>query len=76
MNPWGLDILPSIQVPAIVICGEQDEGYLAATDYMARKIPGAKKEIVIDAHHGVNIDQPQVFETIVLDFLDGLKLES
>ena len=76
MNPWGLDILPSIQVPAIIICGEQDEGYLAATDYMAQKIPGAKKVIVVDADHGVNIDQPLFFESIVLDFLDGLRLES
>jgi pimeloyl-ACP methyl ester carboxylesterase len=76
MDPWGLDILPDIRVPAIIICGEKDVGYLAATDYMAQKIPGAKKVIVADADHGVNIDQPQVFESIVLDFLDGLKLES
>ena len=75
MNPWGLDILPSIQVPTIIICGEKDEGYLAATDYMARKIPGAQKVIVADANHGVNIDQPHVLESIVFDFVDGLRLE-
>ena len=76
MNPWGLDILPSVQVPTIIICGEKDEGYLVATDYMAQKIPGAQKVIVSDANHGVNIDQPKVFESIVLDFLDGLRPES
>ncbi|MFC1989361.1 alpha/beta fold hydrolase [Chloroflexota bacterium] len=75
INPWGLDILPNIKVPALIICGDGDAPFLAATDYMAQKIPGAKKAIVANAGHGVNIDQPQVFESIVLDFLDNLKLE-
>ena len=76
INPWGLDILPNIKVPAFVICGDRDAAFLPATDYMAGKIPGARKEIVANAGHGVNIDQPQVFESIVLDFLNGLKLVS
>jgi pimeloyl-ACP methyl ester carboxylesterase len=75
INPWGLDILPNIKVPALVICGDKDDAFLPATDYMAQKIPDAKKVIVADAGHGVNIDQPQVFNSTVLDFLDSLKLE-
>ena len=74
IDPWGLDILPNIKVPALIICGDRDAAFLPATDYMARKIPMAKKVIVADAGHGVNIDQPQVFESTVLDFLDDLKL--
>ena len=74
INLWGLDILPNIKVPALIICGDGDTSLLAATDYMAQKILGAKKVIVANAGHGLNIDQPQVFESIVLDFLDGLKL--
>ena len=76
INPWGLDILPNIKVPALVICGDRDAVYLSATDYMVQKIPGAKKVIIANAGHGANIDQPQVFETTVLDFLDNLKLKS
>ncbi|MFC1886999.1 alpha/beta fold hydrolase [Thermodesulfobacteriota bacterium] len=75
MNPWGLDILPSIKVPTLIMCGEKDEGYLAATDYMTQKIPEAKKVIIDDADHGINIDQPEVFESDVLNFLGSLKLE-
>ncbi|MFC2006307.1 alpha/beta fold hydrolase, partial [Chloroflexota bacterium] len=76
INPWGVDILPNIMVPTLVVCGERDTSFLAATDYMAQKIPGAKKAIVADAGHGVNIDQPRVFESTILNFLDGLKLEA
>ncbi len=75
IDPWGLDILPNIKVPALIICGDRDTPFLSATDYMARKIPEAKKVIIANAGHGVNIDQPQVFESTVLDFLDNLKLE-
>lgn len=76
INPWGVDILPNIKVPALIICGDRDTAFLSATDYMAQKIPKAKKVIINNAGHGVNIDQPQVFESTVLDFLDSLKLES
>ncbi len=75
MNPWGLDILPSIKVPTLILCGEKDEGYLAATDYMTQKIPRAQKVIIADADHGINIDKPEVFESNVLNFLNSMKLE-
>ena len=74
LNLWGLDILPNIKVPALVICGDRDTPFLSATDYMAQKIPVASKVIISNAGHGVNIDQPRVFEETILSFLDDLKL--
>lgn len=73
-NPWGLDILPRIQAPSLVVCGDRDEAFLPAAGYMARKIPGARKVIIPNAGHAVNIDQPQLFESTVIDFLDSLEL--
>lgn len=75
-NTWGLDLLPQMKVPTLVICGDRDTGFLAGTDYMAQKIPGAKKVVIPKAGHGVNIDQPRAFEKAVLDFLEGLKLQA
>src|SRR5689334_10865377 len=34
--------LPDIRVPALVLVGEEDEGFLAASAYMGQKIPGAE----------------------------------
>lgn len=76
INPWGLDILPTIKVPTVIICGDRDTAFIPATDYMAQKISGAKKVIIANAGHGVNIDQPKVFEATVLNFLDGSKLKA
>jgi pimeloyl-ACP methyl ester carboxylesterase len=61
--------LEMIKVPVLVLVGSKDEAYFAATDYMASKTPGAKKVVIADAGHAANIDQPEVFNRAVLDFL-------
>ena len=66
-----INSLPDIDVPALVVVGAKDKPFLAARDYMAAKIPGAKKVVIPDAGHAANIDQPEAFNTAVLDFLKG-----
>jgi len=67
--------LPDIQVPSIVVVGADDKPFLAASDYMAAKIPNARKVVIPDAGHAANIDQPEAFNTAILGFLADLKLE-
>jgi pimeloyl-ACP methyl ester carboxylesterase len=67
-----IESLPDIRVPALVVVGADDAPFLAASDYMAAKIPGAEKVVIPAAGHVVNIDQPQAFNDAVLPFLDGL----
>ena len=40
-----IDSLPHIAVPCLLLVGAEDKGYLTGTDYMARKIPGARKVV-------------------------------
>jgi pimeloyl-ACP methyl ester carboxylesterase len=67
-----IETLPHIKVPALVVVGSDDTPFLAASDYMAAKIPGAQKVVIPAAGHAVNIDQPQAFIEAVLPFLDSL----
>jgi pimeloyl-ACP methyl ester carboxylesterase len=67
-----IETLPLIKVPSLVVVGADDTPFLAASDYMAAKIPGAKKVVIPAAGHAANIDQPQAFIDAVLPFLDGL----
>jgi pimeloyl-ACP methyl ester carboxylesterase len=67
-----MEVLPEIKVPALVVVGADDTPFLAASDYMAAKIPGARKAVIPAAGHAVNIDQPQAFIEAVVPFLDGL----
>ena len=68
-----IESLADIKVPALVVVGADDAPFLAASDYMAAKIPTAKKVVIPAAGHAVNIDQPQAFISAVLPFLDGLQ---
>jgi pimeloyl-ACP methyl ester carboxylesterase len=67
-----IEALPDIKVPSLVVVGADDTPFLAASDYMAAKIPGAKKAVIPAAGHAVNIDQPRAFIDAVLPFLDSL----
>jgi pimeloyl-ACP methyl ester carboxylesterase len=67
-----IELLPQIKVPSLIVVGADDTPFLAASDYMAAKIPGAKKVVIPHAGHAVNIDQPQAFIDAVLPFLANL----
>ncbi|MEM8768168.1 MAG: alpha/beta fold hydrolase [Pseudomonadota bacterium] len=69
-SPRVIESLPAIEVPSLVVVGAEDEPFLAATDYMAAKIAGAEKVVVAEAGHAVNLDQPQIFNAALIDFLD------
>jgi pimeloyl-ACP methyl ester carboxylesterase len=56
-----------------VVVGADDTPFLAASDYMAAKIPGAKKAVIPAAGHVVNIDAPEAFIKAVLPFLEQPK---
>jgi pimeloyl-ACP methyl ester carboxylesterase len=70
-----IDGLPSITVPTLVIVGDQDQPFLAPCEYMAKKIPGARLEVIAGAGHSSNLDQPAAFNRVLLDFLETLPPE-
>jgi pimeloyl-ACP methyl ester carboxylesterase len=67
-----LDSLASIRIPTLIIVGEHDAPFLAASDYMAAKIPGATKCVLTGAGHAANIDQPVAFDAATTAFLERL----
>jgi pimeloyl-ACP methyl ester carboxylesterase len=73
-NARVIESLPTIAVPAVVIVGADDTPFLAASDYMAAKIPGAKKVVIQGAGHSANLDQPEAFNTALLGFLKAARL--
>src|SRR5215472_1171630 len=66
--------LPEIKVPTLIIVGADDVSFLAPTDYMAAKIPNARKVVIPHAGHASNLDQPEMFNQTVLEFLHSAHL--
>jgi pimeloyl-ACP methyl ester carboxylesterase len=67
-----IDSLPGIKVPTLVIVGDQDGPLIAPCEYMAKKIPGARLEVIAGAGHSSNLDQPEAFNRVLRGFLDAL----
>ncbi len=67
-----IDGLPGIRVPTLIVVGDADQPFLAPSEYMAKKIPGARLEVISGAGHSSNLDQPEAFNRVLLEFLDGL----
>ncbi len=62
--------IESISVPTLIIAGEKDTVYPPALARgMARRIPGAELATMKDAGHLANLEQPEEFNRILLQFL-------
>ena len=72
MDSRVIDHLPDIDVPTLIIVGENDEPYHGASQYMQSKIPGSRLEIIPGAGHAANMDNAEVFNRVVLEFLGSL----
>ncbi len=66
-----INSLADVKVPTLVLVGADDKPFIAATDYMASKIPNATKVVIEGAGHAANIDQPEAFNAAVDDFLSS-----
>lgn len=66
-------LLPAIDVPVLVLCGEHDAVTpRALSEAIVRGIPGAEFALVQDAGHVSNADNPQRFNTLLRTFLSTL----
>ena len=64
--------LPAIKNPTLVVVGAEDPGTPpAASAIIANAIPGARLEIIPSASHLSCIEQPEIFNRLVSDFLKG-----
>ena len=74
LNPPPRHRLKKIKVPTLIIGGERDySDNLAVVDVLDADIAGAVKVLISGASHMINMDKPEEFNRIVLDFL-GNKL--
>jgi 3-oxoadipate enol-lactonase len=69
-RPDRTETLARVNVPALVICGAEDAiTPVADSEAMARTIPGAKLEVIPQAGHMSNLEQPQAFNRALQAFL-------
>jgi pimeloyl-ACP methyl ester carboxylesterase len=67
-----IDGLATIRVPTLIVVGDQDQPFVAPSEYMAKKISGARLEVIPGAGHSSNLDQPETFNRVLREFLTSL----
>lgn len=68
-----LDRLAEIEVPALIMVGEEDRAQpVPCARQIAAGIPGARLEIIPKAGHLSALEQPEAFNSALLEFLNSL----
>jgi 3-oxoadipate enol-lactonase len=64
--------LPSLRLPVLVVCGEEDAGTPASENRrLANLVPGARYEEIPGMRHFPNVEAPEAFNRIILGWLDA-----
>ena len=72
MDPPAFSRLDRIRVPALVIAGDcDDDTNLDIARALVEKVAGARLSIISGAAHLPNMEKPDEFNRVVLDFLKG-----
>lgn len=70
LDPPAVSRLGEIRVPTLAVYGDKDVAEIAEVgDVVVRGIPGARKAVIADAAHHLNLERPEEFNRIVLGFL-------
>jgi pimeloyl-ACP methyl ester carboxylesterase len=63
------DQLPNVKAPSLIMVGDEDNPCLDTALLMKRKMPNAGLAILPKSGHAINIEEPALFNQLLLDFL-------
>jgi pimeloyl-ACP methyl ester carboxylesterase len=66
------DRMEKLTVPTLVVTGDEDDPCLEPGIFMKRKIPASGLVVMPKAGHTINLEDPELFNRAVLDFLTAV----
>ncbi len=73
MEPPAAGRLSEIHVPTLIIVGGQDVEFIQViADTLEKGIAGAKKAVIPGTAHHLNMEKPEEFNQVVVEFLERL----
>ena len=67
------DEMPKVDVPALIMVGDEDEPCLDAALLMKRRMPNAGLSIFPKSGHAINLEEPDLFNRTLVDFLHAVE---
>jgi len=65
--------LASIKAPVLMLLGDRDSGCVEPTLFMWRTIPGASLAVLPNSGHCINLEEPDLFNSMLLAFIDRVE---
>lgn len=66
--------LPDLDLPVLLITGEEDTKFTLGAHRMVALLPNASHRVVAQAAHAPHLEQPGAFDRIVAEFLETISL--
>jgi pimeloyl-ACP methyl ester carboxylesterase len=71
-EPPAMEGLAGIKLPVLIIHGDKDLPFITtASQYMEKTIPGAKRVLIKDVAHMLNMEKPAEVNKLMIDFLES-----
>jgi len=67
------DKLRSLQVPTLIMIGDEDEPCIEPAVFLKRTIPKSGLSVFPQSGHAINLEEPDLFNRTVLDFLTAVE---
>jgi pimeloyl-ACP methyl ester carboxylesterase len=67
------DRLARLEVPTLIMTGDEDDPCLEPAVFLKRTIPAAGLVVLPKAGHAINLEEPDLFNRAVLDFLTAVE---
>jgi len=64
--------LERLEVPTLILVGDEDEPAVEPSLFLKRKIPGAGLAVFPNSGHTINLEEPDRFNRLLLDFLTAV----
>jgi len=73
-EPPAYERISRLRTPTLILVGDHDVSDIqAVADKLAASVPGAKKVVIRDAGHHLNMENPAAFNSAVLEFLKACR---
>ncbi|MES2818367.1 MAG: alpha/beta hydrolase [Pseudomonadota bacterium] len=74
---WGVrEHLARLSCPTLVVTGDRDYTPVARKEAYVQELPNARLAVIEDSGHATPMDQPERFNTLLLEFLDEVERRS
>jgi pimeloyl-ACP methyl ester carboxylesterase len=65
--------IAALHLPVLVVLGEEDEPCIKPSQFLEEALPSALLETVVKTGHAVNLEEPALYNRLVMGFIEGVE---